>query len=391
VSIFDVRHQPRAHRIIQRALAGRRMPHAYLFAGPEGVGREMLAIRLAHVLLCSSPVQVNWPKELRDDSDNVRPVDACGQCQDCRLAAAGTHPDLSVVHRLLNRQHPDATIRQQKALFLGVEVIRHFLVDRIGTRPARGRAKVFVVRQAERLNEAAQNALLKTLEEPPPGTFIILVTTSLDRMLPTTRSRCQYVPFQRLPTSFVEQRLRELCPDAEPAEAHYAARHADGSVGGAMRCIEDGLYSLKRAWGEQLAVLARPSAGWDAHELADPFLADAGRLAKAVTEHDPEVSDTDANREAACMLLSVLADFFRDALQKSAGGAGEPINADQLGTVDRLAGWGCDSLTAAVRHLAEAESCLARNAHVKLTLETLFIRLARLAGRPTEQAGSRGR
>jgi DNA polymerase-3 subunit delta' len=153
---------------------------------------------------------------------------------DCRLAAAGTHPDLFVIHRQLNKQHPDSTIRKQKALVLGVDVIRHFLVDRAGTSPSRGRAKVVLVREAERMNDAAQNALLKTLEEPPGPTFIILLTHALDAMLPTTRSRCQQVMFQPLPTPFVEERLRSLCPGRGEGEIRYMAAHARGSLGSAV-------------------------------------------------------------------------------------------------------------------------------------------------------------
>ena len=383
MSIFDVRHQDRAHRIIQRALASRRMPHAYLFAGPEGVGREMLAVRLAHLLLCPAPVEVDWPTAMEKDAvTDVRPSTACGQCADCRLLAAGTHPDLAVIHRQLNSQHPDALIRRQKALFLGVDVIRHFLIDRIGTRPARGRAKVFIIREAERLNDAAQNALLKSLEEPPPGTTLILITASLDQMLPTTRSRCQLVPFVALPAPFVAEQASRLRSETAADEVRYAAHHADGSLGGALRYIDDSLFAMKREWGKQLAILARPPAGWSAHALAGPFQEDAGRLAKSFAQRDPDVSDTDARREGARTLLAVLADFFRDALATASACQAERVNADQGDVIDALAGWGQPKLGDAIRQLAQAESWLDRNAHVELTLETLFIRLARLAPRP---------
>lgn len=392
MSIFEVQHQPRAHRIIQRALACERMPHAYLFAGPEGVGKEMLAQGLAQTLLCESPVRRPLPESVAGGAGDGSGLDACGQCQDCRLVGAGTHADFFVIHRQLNKQHPDAAVRKQKALVLGVEVIRHFLVDRAGTRPSRGRAKVFIVREAERLNESAQNSLLKTLEEPPAATFLILLTHAMDRMLPTTRSRCQPVVFQSLPTDYVADRLKAMRPQADAAELRYVAAHAGGSLGAALRQIDDGLYALKRTWGDRLGQLvggarsgtraADPGTdgtgggGFAPHLLAKPFAEDATALGKCVTGRDPEVSETDATRVGLQSLLSVLADFYLDALRKRTGAQLSLINADQPAAVDRLA-TACSNraLMSGLKQLSQADANIARNAHIELALETLFIRL----------------
>jgi len=400
VSFFDVRHQNRAHRVIQRALDSRRMPHAYLFAGPEGVGKEMLAMRLAKLLLCGSPRRVPMPEEIfaeeldgREDMPTQsrghgtrEAVDACGQCQDCILVDAGTHPDLFLIYRRLNKHHPDGTIRKQKALVLGVEIIRYFLIEPAGRKPSRGRAKVFVVREAERLNESAQNALLKTLEEPPPDTFIILLTDALDRMLPTTRSRCQQVLFQSLPGEFVADRLKALRPKAGAEQVTYAARHAGGSLGGALRMIDDGLFELKRSWGDRLVKL-RNDAGIAPNELAKPFVEDAGLLARCAAERDPEMSDTDASRVGLQMLLAALADFYMDALRRRCGAAMVPVNEDQPAVIDCLSDMSERALRGCLKHLADADSSLGRNANIELTIEAMFIGLSQ--GRTLAQAGSR--
>ncbi|NLE60774.1 MAG: DNA polymerase III subunit [Planctomycetes bacterium] len=411
MSLFDVQHQNRAHRVIQRALSCGRMPHAYLFAGPEGVGKEMLAMRLAKVLLCGSPRQVPMPDGIFAEQDATQEgmptqsrghgtpltqgggqstpgeaLDACGKCEDCILVDAGTHPDLHLIYRQLNKQHPDSTIRKQKALFLGVEIIRHFLIERAGMKPSRGRAKVFVVREAERLNESAQNALLKTLEEPPPDTFIILLTDALDRMLPTTRSRCQQVLFQSLPDEFVADRVRSLRPDAGAQQVGYAARHAGGSLGSALRLIDDGVFELKQAWGDQLAKL-QSGRGVAPNELAKPFVEDAGSLAKCVAERDPEVSDTDASRVGLQTLLAALADFYMDALRRRCGANMAPINEDQPAVVDGLAVMGERALRACLRQLADADANLGRNANIELTIEAMFIGLSQ--GRTAVQAAGR--
>ena len=375
MSILDVEHQPRAHRIVQRALASDRMPHAYLFAGPEGVGKEQLARELAGLLTCPTPVRHAAPPDTALEGEVQ---DGCGTCDDCRLAAAETHPDLFLVHRQLNRQHPNPTIRRQKALFLGVEVIRHFLVDRATTRPLRGRARVFIVREAERLNASAQNALLKTLEEPPPATFIILLTAALDRMLPTTRSRCQQVVFQTLPREFVARRLAELRPGAGAPEVGYIAHHAAGSLGEAIRQLDDGLYSLKHSWGDRLAAMAAGRRGFAPHSLARPLMDDAKTLGKGVAQRDPDVSDTDATRAGLRSLLAALADFYLDALHRRTGASLPAINGDQPEVIERLtADRGDHALVGCLREIALADANLGRNANVELTCETLFIRLAR--------------
>ncbi|HOB73002.1 MAG TPA: DNA polymerase III subunit delta' C-terminal domain-containing protein [Phycisphaerae bacterium] len=375
--ISDVQHQPRAHRIIWRALASRRMPHAYLFTGPEGVGREMLAVSLAQVLLCASPVKRTG---LEGQGPEEEISDACGECQDCRLVEAGTHPDLFLIYRQLGKQHPDPLVRKRLATQLGVDVVRHFLIAQAGHHPSRGRAKVFIVREAERMNDEAQNALLKTLEEPPPDTFIILLAPSLDRMLPTTRSRCQHVPFQALPVEFVHERLRALRPDADPAAMSYAARHSGGSLGQALQVIDDGIYAMKRTWGGRLAELAAAGPAFAAHALAGPFEADARALAKLIAERDPDISDTDATRGGIRILLGVLADFYVDALRKAGGADLPPINADQPEVIAALLRRNnADSISAALRAIQNTESNLARNANIQLTLEGLFIHLGHSA------------
>lgn len=387
MSIFEVQHQPRAHRIIQRALASHRMPHAYLFAGPEGVGRELMAMRLAQILLCGSPVQTALPAELSGESTPgglSGGTDACGQCDDCRLVQAGTHPDLFLIHRQLNREHPDSQIRKQKALQIGVEIIRHFVIDRVVRRPMRGRAKVFIIREAERMSDSAQNSLLKTLEEPPPDTFLILLTSALDRMLPTTKSRCQPVFFQPLPPDFVASRLADLRPDRSQQEQIYVARHSGGSLGTALRLMDDGLFEMKRAWGDRLIELMRPPRGFAPHALAQAFLTDAKAIGKLAAERDPDISDTDATRAGIQALLATLGAFYQDAQRLVAGAAVEPTNADQPQTIETLAATPSPRrLVAALQQIAQADWAIGRNAAIELTMETMFIQLSAVAqGRP---------
>jgi DNA polymerase III subunit delta' len=359
--------------MIQRALNSQRTPHAYLFAGLDGVGKEMMALRLARILLCQSPITTTMP-----DQPDMPALDACGQCQDCQVLMGhdAAHPDLSLIYRQLARQHPDSTIRNQKALFLGVEVIRHFLVEKATIRPNRGKARVFIVREAERMNEAAQNSLLKTLEEPPTSTFIILICSALDRMLPTTRSRCQEVIFQALPPDFIQQKLSKLHPDIAPSEAAYLARHANGSLGAAVLHHEAGLFPLKQKWGQELAKLIAGNKGQAPHALAKPLEQDAAELGKRLISDDSDLSATDATRTGLQALLSCLADFYLDATRRTAKADLPMINNDQPKVIDAL----CrarkgQALLSSFRYLAQADNALGRNAPLELLLNTLFIQL----------------
>ncbi len=384
--IFDVRHQVRAHRILQRAMSSQRLPHAYLFHGPPGVGKRTLAVRFAQLLLCPDPAAPEPPEELAGES-GVAWRDACGACDDCRLTAAGTHPDMQVVYKELNRYHPAPEVRARKAIDLSVDVVRHFVIERVRDRPARGRARVFVVLSSEEMSVAAQNALLKTLEEPPASAFIILVTRSLDRMLPTTLSRCQPVPFAALPAEFVEACLRSRRSDLPNEQARFLSRYSAGQLGVALRRADGGLFEIKVRLNQALARLGvlGPS-GWaklvqeDAAALAERAveeMVEAGKIEKTA-----EAATAEPLRRGLMEMLSLASCLYRDVLQVGCGRSDRVVNADQLelvsGLADRVSP---EAAAAAIREIYRAETDIAQNANVPLALESLAIRLLRLERR----------
>ncbi len=196
--------QARAVEILQRERRTGRVPHAYLFHGPESVGKKRTALALAMALQCRTAEE-----------------DACGACSACRNIAAGHHPDVRVTK-------PEAKTRGA-AEKIYIEQIRS-LQQEIALRPMAGRQKIYVVDDAHRLVEQAANAFLKTLEEPPDASVLILVTAFPDRLLATIRSRCRPVRFQPLsPESVAAIVSREKGTEAE--EATRLARLAHGSVG----------------------------------------------------------------------------------------------------------------------------------------------------------------
>jgi DNA polymerase-3 subunit delta' len=208
--LSSVRAQPTAVDTLRRAIAADRVHHAYLFDGPEGVGKERAALGLAQALVC----------ERREPGT----ADACGVCRACvrAIPRAGEgrplHPDVVVLERGL---YDPSTIgrRTPETQDLSIDQVRALVLARAAFPPHEGRAKVFVVRRAEELSQAAANALLKTLEEPGPRTHFVLLSATADALLPTIRSRTQRVRFGPLPDDVLSELLTAQGVENAPAIA----------------------------------------------------------------------------------------------------------------------------------------------------------------------------
>jgi len=370
VPIFDVEHQDRAAALVQRALFSDRVPHAYIFHGPDGVGKETFARALTGVLLCHQPQRVETP-------DGQPQLHACGKCHDCDTARAGTHPDLHLIYRQLIKYHDDPTVRKRKGRDLGVDVVRQFVIDKVGAKPARGRAKVFIVREADRITPQAQNALLKTLEEPPVTTFLILLVSALDRMLPTIRSRCCLAPFGPLPDEFIVARLVELQPDVSPERARLCARFAQGSLGLALQHAADQLDEQNDRLIETLQGLPAKPVAHSVSRLDQQARALATRFA----EREPEITETESVRRGLKTLLSLAATWYRDVLHACVASKGLTANVAYARKITAAAGKTTpERLIEMIRQLTESESQLDANVNLKLCLDALIIRLSRLSG-----------
>src|SRR5579864_5978176 len=198
--LSTVRAQPTAVDTLRRALTANRVHHAYLFDGPDGVGKERTALGLAQALVC----------ERRSPGS----PDACGACRACARAVprAGEgrplHPDVVVLERGL---YDPAAIgrRTPETQDLSIDQVRTLVLARAAFPPVEGRAKVFIVRRAEELSQPAANALLKTLEEPGPRTHFVLMSAVANALLATIRSRTQRVRFGLLPDDVVTELLTE--------------------------------------------------------------------------------------------------------------------------------------------------------------------------------------
>lgn len=189
---------------MQAAIRDKKPFHAYLFQGEEGVGKEALARMFAAGLQCQS-----------ESTDKP-----CKECVSCRQMESGNQPDVIWVTR-------------EKAS-LGVDEIREQLCNTMDIKPFSSPYKIYLVPEAEKMTEAAQNALLKTIEEPPEYGIVILMTSNISALLPTIQSRCLTMEFRPLSTAVVESYVKEHCqvPDYQ---ARASAAFAQGNLGKAMR------------------------------------------------------------------------------------------------------------------------------------------------------------
>lgn len=325
LNLDNIIGQDSAVNRLQANLAADRLPHAFLFAGPDGVGRQTTATALAGMLLCESPA-----------TNLVGRKAACGACESCRMFLAGSHPDFQLVYKELARFHDDAAVRARVMQDLGIDVIRSFLIAPSGRSSTRGRGKVFVVLEADLLSIAAQNSLLKTLEEPPAGVTIILVCRRPEQLLPTTRSRCSLIRFGPLPREFVTGKLAEA--DVDPAEAEFWASLTDGSVGRALERARAGLYEVKCTIVEGLANLPAAGDAKFAEQLAKTTdtLAEAD-VKRAKKQDDANLSKTLAVRRASGAMLEIIAAVYRDALTCATQADRAIVHSDQTAAVRKIA------------------------------------------------------
>lgn len=316
---FDaIRGQEAAVGTLLRALESGRIHHAYRFEGPPGVGKEKAAFALAQALVCTTP-----------PPDGHAFGTGCGTCHACVRAvtfsaspAVPLHPDVVLIERGL---YPAATIGRSRdeTQDISVDQVRRLVLDRAAFPPHEGRARVVIVRRADELSSSAANALLKTLEEPHEGTHFVLLTSRGDELIDTIRSRTLLVRFGPLPDSLVREIL--AAKGLAAAEAQAIADLAGGSASLALELADPDASKEREAFVD--AVLAAVS-GPDLvaalgvaemrerdkgllHERLAALASRLWRTARAAAASDPEAAARAAERHA--VVLRAMRELARNA------------------------------------------------------------------------------
>jgi DNA polymerase-3 subunit delta' len=328
----------RVTTLLSQAIARDTLPPTLLFAGAAGVGKFVVARAAGAAMNCETPT--------RDRAGFS--LDACGKCRACDRVSRGMHVDVLAIE-------PDVRAS------IKIDVIREVL-DRTAFRPFEGRRRVVIIRDADTLEPAAQNALLKSLEEPPPSTVFILTTTVPSALLPTVRSRCMRLRFSRLSEREVAEVLvRDH--DLSEEDARAAAALADGRVGEALALGSTDVAVLREAG----LLLLRQAA-------STPSVA-ARLQAAAVLSTGP--SRKERPREDVALLLRMMASMLRDIeLLNTGGDRGElanPVVADELAAIRK--GYSGDRAREAFVAVDRAIMALDRNAGTKVVSEWLAVQL----------------
>ena len=308
---------------LEQAIKAGKVSHAYIFNGDKGSGKKTLAEAFAMTLQCASEGEV-----------------PCGSCHSCRQAASGNHPD--IIH-----------VSHEKPASIGVEDIRSQLTGDIQIRPYNGKYKVYIINEAEKMTVQAQNAILKTIEEPPEYAVIILLTSNEQSFLDTIRSRCVVLNLKPVPDEQVKQYLMEQIqvPDYQ---ADICVAFAQGNIGKAVRLASSDDFTAIKA---SAMSLIRNAGKMEISEIID--------FVKDIQEYKISIQD----------YLDILALWYRDMVYyKATKDIDGIVFQDELRiireTVKRCSYEGVEEVMQAIEN---AKTRLNANVNFDLTMELLFL------------------
>ncbi len=333
IELTEVVGQAGALATLRSAVNGKRLHHAWIFHGPTGIGKLTAARAFGAMLLGVSPDRAN------------------------------IHPDLHVITRQTAKFHPSPDIRAKKQSTIPVEVLRDFVITpaALARNVVSGSSagKVFIIDEADIMNAAGQNTILKTLEEPPEGTVLILVASNEDELLPTVRSRCQRVAFFPLTDTEMTRWLANSGREVPASDRAALFAFAAGSPGAAVLAIDNHLLD----WQRTLApLLAKLSAGQRAATLGTAMTKLVEEQVATTMDAAPETSKEAANRLWTGRMLAFVARWVQRELRTATTAPDTAKAARALRAVDLL---------------TQAQDQIDFNVRFSDTLENLAVQLGR--------------
>jgi DNA polymerase-3 subunit delta' len=372
MSLWKVLDGSRAAEGLANQVASGEVAHAWLLLGPTGSGKRPAAVAMAAALNC-----------------RVEPGRGCGECSSCLRIGRRRHPD---VHHIV----PEGPL-------IPVDMIRDTVIPEANRSPFEGDRKVFIVEEAERMNPAAQNSLLKTLEEPQPDTVFILISDREEELLDTIRSRCRVVRMEPVPEERIVQFLAK--EGAQPEVALLCARLAEGDLERArILAFGDDAMERRRVW---TSIPRRLTSPLDAQDASAEIVEQARAAVKAFEQlQKPEIEELAEalgekrgtaqarnalqkrhkrelrrlEEEVLGEALQALGAFYRDVLAARVGGEEGITNLDLL---DEIRDWAASDIpdmgfVTAIERCVEARAALLKNANPSLQIEATLVQLTAL-------------
>ena len=310
-------------RHLQNAIRLGKVSHAYIFSGETGCGKKLLATAFAMTLQCEQ-----------------RGVDPCLTCSSCKKAMSKNHPDI-------------INITHEKPNSIGIEDIRSQLIDDVAIKPYCSSYKIYIISEAEKLTLQAQNALLKTIEEPPAYAVILLLTNNMDALLPTITSRCVKLGLRPVKESMVKEYLMEKLhiPDYQ---AKMDASLAQGNIGKAKQLAQSEDFAQV---AENALRLLRRSGDMELYELVDA------------------IKMLSADRQNIYDYLDLFTMWFRDVLLfKATREVDGLVFKDQFNDIKERAGKSSyEGLETIIDAIEKARTRLHANVNFDLVMELLFL------------------
>ncbi|MGR3174375.1 MAG: DNA polymerase III subunit delta' [Candidatus Scalindua sp.] len=340
MTFSDILAQDHITDHFRKTIASNHLSHAYIFTGQDGIGKTLLAKEFSKAIFCS---------EKRDDS--------CNLCHNCVRIEKEYHPDIHWIEI------------EEKAKFLKIDNIRD-LQHSVKLSPLESNYKIFIIKEADRMNEEASNCLLKTLEEPPPNTIIILIANSLTSVKETIKSRCQIIRFHPIPTHIIEDQLiKRFNPDT--SKIGWISRFCSGSLGNAFELLEGNFYEKNTDIVNRISVSNIDNL-FLAEEVINTYLSSSDTL--------------EEKRQSLKRILNCILQFYRDILVvkvRNICGAGKKapplFNADREDALQRCANYLTQKqITDIINDILEYVKYIDYNLNINLLVENIFTRIAML-------------